>query len=475
MPAGRFTSATARSKRMCGVKNTDLKAQTPNSKSQRNTRFQIPKIVRGLALTRLDRAVRLGLKSLRLHKLRSLLTVLGIVFGVCSVIAMLAIGEGASFEAQEQIKNLGSQNIILQSVKPPEEQKVSDKANQSYVLQYGLTYRDIKRIQSTIPGVTVVVPGRIMREYVWNISRRVDCEIMGTVPWYPQMRNHHVARGRFFSDEEMEDKANVCVLGAEMVKVLFPLDSPLGRHIRIGSDYYAVIGVMEPGGKGPKTDEPQANVKAAANRMFIPLETAKTRYGEILIKQRSGSTEAERVQLHEVTVKVATPEQVPAVADAIKEVMERNHKKRDYDVIVPLELLKRAERTKQIFNIVLGSIAAISLLVGGIGIMNIMLATVTERTREIGIRRALGAKRRDIVVQFLVETVMLSGAGGLIGVLLGVTVPWMVSRFAGMKTIVTPWSPMLAFTISALVGIVFGIYPAIRAASMDPVEALRHE
>src|SRR5438309_9889346 len=236
-------------------------------------------LVSTLSLARLRRAIRLGIRSLWLHRLRSLLTVLGIVFGVCSVIAMLAIGEGASYEAQEQIKNLGSQNIILRSVKPPEEQKVSDKSSQSYVLQYGPTYTDIQRIQSTIPGVTVVVPGRIMREYVWNISRHVDCEIMGTVPWYPQMRNHHLASGRFFSDQEMDDKANVCVLGAEMVKPLFPLDSPLGRHIRIGSDYYAVIGVMEPGGKGPKTDEPQANVKAAANRMFIPLETAKTRYG----------------------------------------------------------------------------------------------------------------------------------------------------------------------------------------------------
>jgi len=414
-------------------------------------------------------------KSLWLHKLRSLLTVLGIVFGVCSVIAMLAIGEGASYEAQEQIKNLGSQNIILRSVKPPEEQKVSDKGNQSYVLQYGLTYLDIQRIRSTIPGVTVVVPGRIMREYVWNISRRIDCEIVGTVPWYPQMRNHHIARGRFFSDNEMDDKANVCVIGGEMVKVLFPLDSPLGKQVRVGGDYYEVIGVMEPTGKGVQTDDTQDDTRAAADRMFIPLETAKTRYGEILRKVRSGSFEQERVQLHEVTVKVATPEQVPAVADAIKQVMERNHKKKDYRIIVPLELLKRAERTKQIFNIVLGSIAAISLLVGGIGIMNIMLASVTERTREIGIRRALGAKRRDIITQFLVETVMLSGAGGVMGVLLGVTIPWFVSHFAGMKTIIALWSPVVAFTISALVGVVFGIYPALRAARMDPVEALRHE
>ena len=434
------------------------------------------RVIRGPFFLRLKRVVRLGVKSLWLHKLRSLLTVLGIVFGVCSVIAMLAIGEGASFEAQEQIKNLGSQNIILRSVKPPEEQKVSDKGSQSYVLQYGLTYADIKRIKSTIPGVTVVVPGRIMREYVWNISRRMDCEIMGTVPWYPQMRNHHVARGRFFTDKEMDEKANVCVLGAGMVQSLFPLDSPLGKDVRVGGDYYEVIGVMEPIGKSvQQTDATQDNTKAAADRMFIPLETAKTRYGEILRKIRSGSFEQERVQLHEVTVKVNKLEQVVPVADAIKQVMERNHKKKDYDIEVPLEKLRQAERTKQIFNIVLGSIAAISLLVGGIGIMNIMLASVTERTREIGIRRALGAKRRDIITQFLVETVMLSGAGGVMGVLLGVTIPWFVSHFAGMKTIIVLWSPIIAFTISGLVGVVFGIYPALRAARMDPVEALRHE
>jgi putative ABC transport system permease protein len=422
------------------------------------------------------RAIHLGFKSLWLHRLRSLLTVLGIVFGVASVIAMLAIGEGASFEAQEQIKNLGSQNVILRSIKPPEEQKVSDRNSQSYVLQYGLNYADVKRIQATIPGVSVVVPGRIMREYVWNISRRVDAEIMGTVPWYPEMRNHRVARGRFFTEAEMLDKANVCVIGSQMVQSLFPLEMPLGRDVRVGSDYYKVIGVMEPRGKGARAEEAGDTSKAsAADRMFIPLETAKTRYGEVLMKQRSGSFEAERVQLHEVTVKIDSREQVVDVAKAIEDVMARNHKKKDYEIVVPLELLKRAERTKQIFNVVLGSIAAISLLVGGIGIMNIMLANVTERTREIGIRRALGAKRGDIVTQFVIEAVMLSAAGGLLGVFLGVAIPNAVTYFAGMMTIVTFWSPVVAFTISAIVGIVFGLYPALRAAEMDPVEALRHE
>ncbi|MDB6124649.1 MAG: macB 1 [Pedosphaera sp.] len=431
---------------------------------------------RGLKAARLKRIIRLGMKSLWLHRLRSLLTALGIVFGVCSVIAMLAIGEGASHEAQEQIKNLGSQNIILRSVKPSEERKVSENNRASYILQYGLTYADIKRIKSTIPGVSIVVPARIMREYAWNISRQTDCEIMGTVPWYPEMRNQRVAQGRFFTDREMDEKANVCVISSEMMQKLFPLQQALGSTVRVASEYYRVIGVMEPKSKGPKAEESTDSSKgAAAERMFIPLETAKTRYGEVLRKRRRGSFEAERVQLHEVTVKVASPDEVVNVSLAIKDLMERNHNKKDYDMVVPLELLKRAERTKQIFNIVLGSIAAISLLVGGIGIMNIMLASVTERTREIGIRRALGAKRRDIVTQFLVETIMLSGCGGILGVLLGITIPFLVSYFAGMVTIVTFWSPLIAFSISGLVGVIFGLYPAIRAANMDPVEALRHE
>jgi len=430
---------------------------------------------RGLSFVRLKRAVRLGVRSLWLHRLRSLLTMLGIVFGVCSVIAMLAIGEGASYEAQEQIKNLGSQNIILRSAKPPEEQKVSDRGNQSSVLQYGITYTDVKRIRATIPGVTIVLPARNIRDYVWNISRRMDCELFGTVPWYPEMRNHRVAEGRFFTDNDMDERRSVCVLGAEMAPALFPIDSPLGKHVRVGGNYYQVIGIMEPRTVVAGTDAGTDAGKPTLPRMYIPLETAKLRYGEVLMRRRQGSFEAERVQLHEVTIKVESLENVLGVAEAIKEVLARNHKKKDYMIDIPLEMLRQAERTKQIFNIVLGSIAAISLLVGGIGIMNIMLASVTERTREIGIRRALGARRRDIIVQFLVETVILSGAGGALGVLLGVLIPFVVSYAAGMKTIITFWSPVLAFGISALVGVVFGIYPAIRAAQMDPVEALRHE
>ena len=424
---------------------------------------------------RLRCTVRLGLKSLWMHRLRSLLTVLGIVFGVCSVIAMLAIGEGASSEAQDQINQLGSQNIILTSKKPAEDQKASQQGGQKPFSEYGLTYTDLERLRQTIPGIGVMISSRIVRDYVWNISRRVDCNIHSTMPCYPEVRHLRLAAGRFFSETDMLKSANVCVLGAETVRVLFPLESPLGRDVRVGTEYYRVIGVMAARDSGGARDEHSVSAPVMDYRMFIPLETAKVRFGEVLIKRNTGGTEMERVPLHEITLHVAQREQVLFVADAVRELMDFYHKHKDYAIVVPLELLKQAERTKQIFNIVLGSIAAISLLVGGIGIMNIMLATVTERTREIGIRRALGAKRRDILMQFLVESVILSGTGGVAGVILGVLIPLLVNYFSGLKTIVTVWSPLLAFVISAGVGILFGIYPARRAATMDPVEALRHE
>ena len=435
------------------------------------------------SVIRFRRTVWLGFRSLWLHRLRSLLTVLGIVFGVGSVIAMLAVGEGASSEAQEQIRRLGSNNIILLSLKPPEERKAS--ANRSFVLEYGLTYDDISQIRATIPGITVVLPARVIRSYVWNGSRRLDCEIAGTVSWYPEMRDHRVAQGRFFTESEFESKANVCVLGAGMAEELLPLETPLGKSVRVGGDYYRIIGIMEPGVRRTETEPAPEEVSesggkkavehAPSYRMYIPLSAAKSRFGEVLIKRRSGSFEAERVELHEAFIKVERQEEVMETSAITGEILKRNHKKKDYEIVVPLELLRQAERTKQIFNIVLGSIAAISLLVGGIGIMNIMLASVTERTREIGIRRALGAKRRDIIVQFLVETVILSGVGGVIGVALGMAIPFAITYFAKMVTIITPWSPFLAFSISGLVGVIFGLYPALRAANMDPVEALRHE
>ena len=242
------------------------------------------------------RTIRLGVKSLWLHKLRSSLTVLGLVFGVSSVIAMLAVGEGASHEAQEQIRRQGSHNIILKSVKPPDNQQGNQ--GQSFMVEYGITDDDLRRIRETIPTVEILVPGRIIRKKVWNIGHRVDCDVIGTVPWYPEMRNHQVASGRYFTDAEMENRGNVCVLGAEVVGEIFPLQSAIGKSVRIEQDYYRVIGVMEPLGAHISSNESDntkedTGLQTEEKRVYVPLSVARTRFGEILVKQSSGSREVE--------------------------------------------------------------------------------------------------------------------------------------------------------------------------------------
>jgi len=387
--------------------------------------------------------VRMGLKSLWNHRLRSLLTALGIVSGVCSVISMLAIGEGASFEAQEQIRKLGSNNIIIRSIKPPEEK--SSTAENSRLAEYGITYDDVARIEETVPGIRTKVPARIVRRDIWRGGRRVDCDIYGTVPAYTTVHNHRVARGRFFTQAEYARHAKVCVLSEGMAGQLFPLDSPIGRRVHAGTRYYTVVGIMAPKGTAAVEGSVGGETEQGGSyRLFVPLTTLRGQFGEIIVEQSSGSRTFERVELHEVTLQVEETDKVLQTFESIRGALELGHKKTDYTITVPLELLRNAERTKQIFNIVLGGIAALSLLVGGIGIMNIMLASVTERTREIGIRRALGARKIDITVQFLVETVLLSCMGGLIGVALGIAIPYFVEIFAGMPTIVTLSSPVMA-------------------------------
>jgi len=417
------------------------------------------------------RTMSLGLKSIWLNKLRSFLTALGVIFGVASVIAMLAIGEGASHEAQEQIRRLGSQNIILESVKPPDGQG-SGAETRSMVIDYGLTLRDIQQIRQTVPGIEVVVPSRILSDNIWNFERSVDGQILGVLPIYPEMRNRQVLQGRFFTDLELNEKLPVCVINETAADKLFPLSTPTGKSIRVQGYYYKVLGILQ--NEGPRVSG-DGGGGAADAQVFIPYSTLMDQYGETFFRMRSGSFEAEKVEFHEAVIRVKEVGEVESRAEAVRQILSSNHKKLDWRIIVPVELLRQAERTKRIFSIVLGSIAAISLVVGGIGIMNIMLASVTERTREIGIRRALGARQADIVLQFLIETVLLAGAGGVLGVVLGITIPIAVQHFAGVTTVVKFWSPALAFLISVVTGIAFGIYPARRAAMMNPVEALRHE
>jgi putative ABC transport system permease protein len=422
--------------------------------------------------------VRLGIKSLMLHKLRSALTMLGIIFGVCSVISMLAIGEGASYEAQEAIKKLGSNNILIRSLKPPEQsrQQSGGGGSRGTQLKYGLTYEDGARLQSTIPGVLRVLPMRIIRENVRFSRNEVPCQVIGTLPFYTEVTGAQLIRGRFLCDLDEQHQDNVCVITTGLARRLFPTTDPLQHSLRVDAFYYRVVGVIQ------ERSQPDQRAQAGKmegqpidNNLYIPLSTSRTRFGEVLIRRSAGSFEAEEVQLHQITVQMKDLASVETADPQIQTLLQHFHDQNDFETTVPLQLLRSAERTKAIFNIVLGSIAAISLLVGGIGIMNIMLATVTERTREIGVRRALGAKRRDITRQFLVETVVLSIGGGLIGVAVGVATPLLVSRLTDMKTIITVWSVLLAFGISGAVGIVFGLYPARAAARLDPIEALRHE
>jgi putative ABC transport system permease protein len=421
--------------------------------------------------------VRLGVKSLMLHKLRSALTMLGIIFGVCSVIAMLAIGEGASYEAQEAIKKLGSNNILIRSLKPPEQaRQQSGGGGRGMQLKYGLTYDDGARLRSTIPGVVRVLPMRIIRENVRFDRNEIPCQVIGTLPFYPGITGAAVVRGRFLAYFDEEHAENVCVITTGLARRLFPSQDPLEHTVRIDAFYYRVVGIVQ------ERSQPEQRSQAGKmegqpldNNVYIPLNASRTRFGDVLIRRTAGSVEAEEVQLHQVTVQMRDLAAVETADPQIKALLNRFHDQNDYEIIVPLQLLRQAEQTKRIFNIVLGSIAAISLLVGGIGIMNIMLATVTERTREIGVRRALGAKRRDITRQFLVETVVLSVGGGLIGVCIGILTPVVVSHLTTMKTIVTIWSVLLAFGISGAVGVLFGLYPAKAAARLDPIEALRHE
>ncbi|MFV1964402.1 MAG: ABC transporter permease [Pirellulaceae bacterium] len=423
---------------------------------------------------------KVGIKNLMLRKLRSLLTVLGVILGVGSVIAMLAIGEGSKREALEQIRRLGANNVIIRSVKPTagegEDSTSATQQQTSFILEYGLKYKDFERLTATLPTVTDAVPIAMVRKHARREHRWIpNARILATTPKYLRIKNMKLARGRFVTAVDDWNTRNVAVLGAGAAERLFSYKDPLGQSVLLGDDVYRIVGILTSQASASATPlaagQPNAN-----NEIYIPLSCAQRRFGEFQSVQSTGSRSYEKTQLHEITLKVGDEQLVSQTAGMARKILLRTHPREDdFQLTIPLELLRRAEEEKRIWNLVLGSIAGISLVVGGIGIMNIMLANVTERTREIGIRRAIGAKRWDITVQFLIETVLLSSVGGTLGVILGVTIPVVVSYLADIDTVLSWWAILLAFGISVGIGIVFGIYPARRAALMDPIEALRHE
>jgi len=414
------------------------------------------------------RMVRLGLKSLMLHKLRSTLTTAGILFGVASVIAMLAVGEGASAETLKQYKDMGVTNVLVRSKKPEETQQSSSTSMMS-ILGYGLFYQEADRIQNLLPHATVVRAREFQRGVVHG-EAWAQTMIIGTEPLFLDVTNMKVHEGRWLSDLDLVRQTNVCVLGKSLAKVLFPLEDPVGQTVLVGiEDRFEVVGVLEYQGRAASPNGTTLDECA-----FIPLSSSRRRFGDTV--RNPLINRYEQVELHEIKIKLPSMEEVETAAAVVEYMLKPAHgNKKDTEITVPLELLQKAEATQKMFNLVLAVIASISLLVGGIGIMNVMLATVTERTREIGIRRALGAKKKHIVQQFLVEAGVLSALGGLAGVGLGVVVPRLIRYYFKQPTDIRFEHVALAFGISAVVGVVFGLYPAWRAANMDPVEALRHE
>ena len=424
-------------------------------------------------MRRILRSLRLGLKSLLLHKLRSGLTVLGIVFGVAAVISMLAVGEGSSREQQERLQALGAVNLIYKSVKPSEEVQASG-GRPARILNYGLKYDDYDRLIETVPTIRKALPIREIKKEIRYLNHAIEGRVVGTTHLYADFNNLRLSSGRFLTEADNEHYENYAVLGATVAEKLFPYEDPIQKSVKLGSDYYVVVGVTA-SRAGTAAIGGSLGSQEYNQDVYIPLNTCRLRFGDRLIDNRSGSFSAEETQLSQITIQVGDISEVRPTAAIVEAVVKPRHPNKDVELIVPLELIEEAERTAKMWSFVLGTIASISLLVGGIGIMNIMLATVTERTREIGIRRALGAKRRDITEQFLIESTVLSGVGGMLGVCLGVTIPYLIVTFTPMKAIITTGSILLSFCISVGVGVLFGLYPAQRAAMMDPIEALRHE
>ena len=419
------------------------------------------------ALHKVGDIVLLGLHGVMVHKVRSALTVLGILFGVWSVIAMLAINAGASYESQMALRELGSNNIIINSVKPPEEDKASQGGGHFAAMTYGLTDLDVRRLRANIPGLanSVVVHQTVKTATAGD--RRITVSVISTEPHYVRVVQTDLTAGRFISTYDMLRYKPHAVLTQGLADKLFPLDDPLGKAVALNGDPYIVVGIVR--------QLPATLAGASQSDILIPLSTDRARFGDLAIEFSQGSRKFEKVEVSQLILQMANDDAVLEGAMIARNLLRRFRESQDYDVTVPLELIEQKRKQMQLWNYMFVSIASVSLLVGGIGIMNIMLASVTERTREIGIRRALGAKRRDIVTQFLVESVTLTAIGGTLGIAIGLLVPWVVQKMLGFLTIVTPSTLFLPFIMAVVVGLVSGLYPATRAAKLDPIVALRHE
>jgi putative ABC transport system permease protein len=408
--------------------------------------------------------LRLGIENLRAHTLRSLLTMLGMIFGVAAVVAMLSIGAGAQQEVMAFIEQLGVRNLIVEAREAPDQQALQKVRK----LSAGLSFQDFRMIQANLEGVTAATARKRFTPSKLLPKPQADPPMVyGVSPDYTAIANLKVVSGRFFDAQETAAAAPVAVLGEAATASLFGADDPIGRHVKVNEQWFEVIGVA-----GPQLTV-QADVGGLPaqdrnNLIYVPLYAAIFRLEDGQSRQKD--------EIDGIYLQMQSSSVVPPSAALLRGLLNVSHREAgDFTIVSPAELLAEQRRTQRIFEMVMVAIASISLLVGGIGIMNIMLASVMERTREIGVRRAIGAKRRDVIRQFLIETTIISLAGGVVGIVVGVALSQLIGYLAGWSTIVTTTSIVLAFVVSVGIGVVFGLYPAVRAASLDPVKALHYE
>lgn len=405
--------------------------------------------------------IQLAISGLADHKFRSFLTMLGIIFGVASVIAMLSIGEGAKREAIAKYQDLGVNNIIIR------EKKLSDSEQEEVRAKFspGLTLQDAEVIEEIVPGVSYIAAQAELNTDVKFHDKTVKSTVIGVTPTYLNMMNYVIEKGDYISPLQYDNRLKVCVIGKGVAQSLFQKENPIGQMIKIEDQWLEIIGVLE-----SKTLFTETVGELAARDLntdvFIPLTTFLNRFPRKVLEN----------EIQQITVQINNSGRLVESSKLINEILQRHHfKNEDYGIVIPYELLKQEEKERQIYNFLLGAIAAISLIVGGIGIMNIMLANVTERTREIGIRRSIGARKSDIMSQFVTEAVVISITGGIIGVILGVTLSLFVNIFTDVSTYIKAYSIFIAFAFSVVVGIGFGYLPAKNAANLEPVDSLRYE
>lgn len=434
------------------------------------------------------------------NKLRSFLTALGIIFGVAAVIAMLAIGNGAQQEILEQIKLVGVNNIVVTPVVQQTEEQLSEISDTREKEKFspGLTLRDVEGLTEVIPGISSVSPEIILETYLIKNGTRRSSKLVGVTPDYFALTNFTLAEGEMFNEFQLTHGEPVCIIGNSIKVKFFPTENPIGKSIKMGGVWLKVIGVLQERYVSESSIS-KLGIRDYNLDVYTPIKTVLVRYKnrdlvtEAMIRGANnssggfivigGDSEEEETkprenyhQIDRLVIQVKETELLNPTAEILSRYLERRHYNVvDYEITIPELLLKQQQRTKSIFNFVLGAIAGISLLVGGIGIMNIMLASVMERIKEIGLRLAIGARKEDIITQFLNEAVMISVSGGLIGVILGMIMAVIVSNVADIPTIISPFSILLSFGVAATVGLIFGITPAKRAAEQDPITSLRHE